>query len=73
MRTTEIPQITELSKAEKILFIEELWDEISFEDEDISVPLSHKKELDRRYLNYKKGQNSLLSLQDLQARISKQK
>jgi putative addiction module component (TIGR02574 family) len=73
MRSAEIPQIAFLSKEEKILFIEELWDELSMDDSDIGVPLSHQKELDNRYQNFKKNQDSLLSIQDLQSRIAKQK
>jgi putative addiction module component (TIGR02574 family) len=73
MRPIDIPQIAELSKPEKILFVEELWDEISVEDDDIPIPESHKQELDRRYMNYQKMPGNLLTLQELQTRIEKRK
>lgn len=73
MRTTEIPQIAALSKAEKILFIEELWDEISMDDEEINVPVSHQKELDTRLQNYRNNPNHLLTLQELQNKTTKLK
>ena len=73
MRPIDIPQIAELSKPEKILFVEELWDEISEEDDDIPVPESHKRELNRRFLNHQKMPNNLLTLEELQSRIEKRK
>lgn len=73
MRPIDIPQIAELSKPEKILFVEELWDEISEEDDDIAIPESHKRELNRRFLNHQKMPNNLLTLEELQTRIEKRK
>ncbi|MBN2652993.1 MAG: addiction module protein [Spirochaetales bacterium] len=73
MRMAEIPQIAELNKAEKILLIEELWDEISMDDEDITVLVSHQKELDTRLKNYRNNPNQLLTLQSLQNKIAKSK
>ena len=73
MRTAEVPQIAALSKAEKILFIEELWDEISMDDEEINVPISHQKELDTRLQNYRNNPNHVLTLQELQKKITQSK
>ncbi len=73
MRTAEIPQIAELSKAEKILLLEELWDEIALDDEEISVPVSHQKELDTRLQNYRNNPGNVLTLKELQNRINKMK
>ena len=70
MKITDIPKISRLSTAEKILFIEELWDSISSR-ERIPVPQAHKTELDRRLAKYKNQRNRLLSLKELQARIEK--
>lgn len=69
----KIPQIDELSKAEKILFVEELWDEIAQDDEEISVPDSHKKELDRRLKNFRNNPGKMLTLQELQNHINELK
>ena len=73
MRTAEVPQIASLSKAEKILFIEELWDEISMDDEEINVPVSHQQELDTRLQNYRNNPNHVLTLQELQKKITQSK
>ncbi|MDL5048675.1 addiction module protein [Oscillatoria amoena NRMC-F 0135] len=73
MKTAEIPQIAELSKAEKILLIEELWDEIALDDEGITVPLSHQKELDTRLQNYRNNPGQLLTLEELQKNINQLK
>lgn len=72
MKITDIPKISRLSTAEKILFVEEIWDSIASE-ERISVPGSHKAELDRRSAKYQKHSGRLLSLKELQARIEKRK
>ena len=70
MRTNDIPQIAELSTSEKILLIEDLWDEISGEESDIPVPDSHKEELDVRLEQYNSNPGDLLSLDELQERIN---
>jgi putative addiction module component (TIGR02574 family) len=73
MRPTDIPQIAKLTKAEKILFVEELWDEIAIEDDDIPVPESHKQELDRRFVNHTQKPGEVITLEELQKRIDKRK
>jgi len=72
MKVTDIPKISRLSTAEKILFVEELWDSIASR-ERIPVPESHKSELDRRSAKYQNHGGRLLSLKELQARIEKRK
>ena len=68
---TEIPEFAKLSKAEKILFIEDLWDDITKDDSDIAIPNSHKRELDRRLKNHLKSPGKLLTLEELQVNIEK--
>ena len=53
MRVSEIPEISQLSIPEKILFIEDLWDSIVLDEPKVSVPQSHMEELDRSLKNYK--------------------
>ncbi len=72
MKITDVPEILKLSVPEKILFVEDLWDNISSIDSDIPVPDSHKNELDHRLeKHYSPGE--LLSIKELQARIEKRK
>ena len=73
MKPSDIPGIAELSPSEKILLVEDLWDDIGFEEARIAVPDSHKKELDRRLATYKKNPGKLLSLAELQSRIESRK
>jgi putative addiction module component (TIGR02574 family) len=73
MKPSDIPGIAALSPSEKILLVEDLWDDISLEEGRIGVPDSHKKELDRRLANYKKNPGRLLSLKELKTRIESRK
>jgi putative addiction module component (TIGR02574 family) len=73
MRATEIPKLRQLSKPEKILLVEDLWENIAADDSDIPVPQSHKNELNRRLERHTKSPGNLLSLRQLQERIEKRK
>jgi len=73
MKALEIPEITNLSTPEKILFLEDLWDSISLSEDEIVVPESHKAELDRRLEKYLASPGDLLTLAELQARIDEGK
>ena len=73
MRLTDIPEIMNMSTSEKILFVEDLWDIISIDEDNIPVPQSHKDELDRRLKRYNTDRGTLLSLSELQDRIEKRK
>ena len=73
MRAKDLPEITNLSTPEKILLVEDLWDSISSDESSVSVPESHKAELDKRLKRYQTAPGALLSLHDLQARIEKRK
>lgn len=72
MKIADVPKISQLSIAEKILFVEELWNSI-VSDKNIPVPKSHKDELDRRLLKYQNHRGHMLSLEDLQEHIEKRK
>ncbi len=73
MRISDIPQISKLSAAEKILLVEDLWDAISSDEAGVPVPWSHREELDKRLTQYKSAQGKLLSLEELQVRVEKRK
>lgn len=72
MKITDLPKISRLSTAEKILFVEEIWDSIASR-ERIPVPESHKVELERRVTKYQNRSGRLLSLKELQTRIATRK
>lgn len=71
MRTADIPQIIGLSVHEKILLLEDIWDEIG--SENLAVPQSHRDELDRRLERHRRNPGRLLSLAELQANVEKRK
>ena len=73
MRVKDIPQIEKLSIPEKILLVEDLWDDISSDESAIPVPKGHMTELDRRLETYKSNPGALLSLEELQKRIESRK
>ncbi len=73
MRVKDLPEISKLSTPEKILLVEDLWDNISADEASIPVPESHKAELDKRYKRFQSAPGTLLSLDDLKARVEKRK
>jgi putative addiction module component (TIGR02574 family) len=73
MRIADIPEITKLSTAERILLVEDLWDSIATDESAVPVPKSHGDELDLRLKAFRSSPGLLLSLEDLQARIQKRK
>ncbi len=73
MRVTDIPQIEKISIPEKILLVEDLWDNIYSEEFDVPVPQSHMAELDRRLARHKSSPGELLSLDELRKRIESRK
>ena len=73
MRTTDIPEIGKLSTPEKILFVEELWDDIVNHDSTMAMPQSHQKELNRRLERHLNNPGRLLSLEELQMQVDARK
>ena len=73
MRISDIPEITKLSTPEKILLVEDLWDNIASDESVVPVPKSHIDELDRRLKRYELGPGNLLSLEELRTRIENRK
>lgn len=73
MRIRDIPEITKLTTAEKILLVEDLWDSIASDEAMVPVPRSHKEELDKRLQEYQSAPGNLLSVKELRARIERRK
>lgn len=56
MRPEEIKEhINRLKLSEKLLLIEEVWDSIAQENNELPISDWQKKELEKRYSEYKKG------------------
>lgn len=56
MRAKDILEIASLSTPEKILFVEDLWNNITLDELSVDVPHSHINELERRLKNMKELQ-----------------
>jgi len=60
MRAEEIrKKIDRLELSEKLLLVGDIWDSIAESNAEIPMPEWQKKELDRRYLEYKEGKLEL--------------
>jgi putative addiction module component (TIGR02574 family) len=73
MRVSDIQDITKLSTPEKILLIEDLWDNIASDESSVPVPQSHIQELGRRLKRHGSSPGTLLSLEELRTRIERRK
>ncbi|MBW1820915.1 MAG: addiction module protein [Deltaproteobacteria bacterium] len=73
MRVFDIPEIEKLSTSEKILLVEDLWDNIVVDELSVPIPHSHREELDKRLRRYKSHPGNLLSLEEIQGRIERRK
>ena len=52
-------EISELGLSEKLLLVEDIWDSIASDNSEIPMPVWQKKELDKRYKEYKEGKLGL--------------
>lgn len=60
MRADEIKnEIDRLELSEKLLLVEDIWDSIAASNAEIPMSEWQKKELDRRYQEYKEGRLEL--------------
>ena len=69
MKATVLPAYQKLSTAEKLLLVEEIWDEITQHPDDLPVPSWHKAELDRRYHAYQQNPQEGSSWPEVKARL----
>ena len=65
MSLIDIPEIAKLSTQEKILLIEDLWDNIAADASLVPIPKSHFDELDKRLMKHESNPGALLSLEEL--------
>ncbi len=56
MRPDEIKaEISQLQLSEKILLVEDIWDSIASSNSELPMPEWQKRELEKRYQEYKNG------------------
>jgi len=63
--------IDQLSLAERILLVEEIWDSIAAEAEALEIPQSHKDELDRRLAASQADPRAGSTWEEVKARLQK--
>lgn len=61
--------IDQLTLAERILLVEEIWDGIAQESEALAVPESHRAELDRRLAAFDANPREGSSWEEVKARL----
>jgi len=66
-----IAGINNMSSEEKILFLDDLWENIATDESKVPAHDSHKSELDRRLRKYKSNPGALLTLEELKARVGR--
>lgn len=66
MTVNEIKQeICNLNITEKLLLVEEIWDVIALNQNDLPISNAQKQQLDERYKEYQAGNVSLHDYQDV--------
>ena len=63
--------LDQLSVAQRILLVQELWDSIALENGEIEMPQWHKDELDRRIDALESGTFSGSPWEDVKARLER--
>ena len=58
-------EISRLGLSEKLLLVEDIWDSIAASNSEIPMPMWQKKELDKRYEEYKEGKLELHDWKDI--------
>jgi len=71
MKVNEIQEIAKLSIPEKILLVEDLWDNIISNESAIGIPQSHINELKKRFKKYQTDPDNLLTIEELQTKVEK--
>ncbi|MBI5402152.1 MAG: addiction module protein [Ignavibacteriae bacterium] len=70
---TDLPEIVKLSIPEKILLLEDMWENIVSDETSVPVPQSHIEVLEKRMKRYESAPGNLLSLHELRSRIERRK
>ena len=73
MIAPSLAQITQMSTAERIQLVEDIWDTIAAHPEDIPLTEAQVNELDRRLTAYHQSPQSGASWQEVQERVRGQK
>jgi putative addiction module component (TIGR02574 family) len=70
MTTIEMETVFKMPIERRILWVEDVWDSIRPLSDNLQIPDSHKRELDRRIQKYSDERSPLLSEQQLKSAVS---
>ncbi len=73
MLATSLAGITQLSTAERIQLVEDIWDTIAAQPEEMRLTEAQTQELDRRLSTYQQNPPAGASWQEVQQRVRGQK
>lgn len=65
----QMQEILQLSIAERIQLVEDIWDSIALKPEDVPLTDAQRSELDRRLLQYKENHADVISWKDLKKKL----
>jgi putative addiction module component (TIGR02574 family) len=66
---SQLADLSQLSIAERIIVVEQIWDSIAADQATVPLTSAHEAELDRRLEAYWKSPNEGASLEEAKARI----
>ncbi|MDB6036545.1 MAG: hypothetical protein JWM99_386 [Verrucomicrobiales bacterium] len=64
-----LPSVNQMTPAEKLLLVSELWDDLAAHPTEIPVSRTHIAELDRRMEGYRRDPSQVTSWEAIQQRI----
>lgn len=67
----QVQEILQLSVAERIQIVEDIWDSISESPEELALSESEKAELDKRLENYRENPHEGIEWETLKKNLSK--
>ena len=62
-------EINKLGISEKLILVEGIWDSIAADNSELPMPTWQKRELDKRYEEYKKNSLTLHDWEDVHAEL----
>lgn len=65
----QMQEILQLSVAERIQLVEDIWDSIALKPDEIPLIDAEREELDRRLLAYEENPDAVVSWNDLKKRL----
>jgi putative addiction module component (TIGR02574 family) len=67
--TFPMPDVSQLTVAERIIVVEQIWDSIAAEQESLPLTPAQEAELDRRLQSYRQSPSAGASWEEVKARI----